>query len=339
VRVVADARQQAREALACLNAAGSNSDEVALGTADDEVGGELVRALAEAGWPAFQPAAVTPAGGWRGFLTCWRRWLEDPSFAAMADLLGYPQSACLFATGRERLAFRLAELRADWMIQHPEDLARRLADAAFRSDAARASAQAVLDAAGALETWRRRFADEGFAVALGGLLDKVLAADPPEPEAGEAMVEWLVEAAPLITRVRRGPACWLDLMLAALPVPSPVPPAERVVDVQGWLELLYEPGPHLVLCGMNDGRVPARGGSDDVRNHLHINPYPNTAAPGQNPNGSIDDVAGVVSERGNVVGLMPHPEHAVEALIGSTDGALILGSMLDAAHRNALAVA
>jgi phosphoribosylformylglycinamidine synthase subunit PurQ / glutaminase len=47
----------------------------------------------------------------------------------------------------------------------------------------------------------------------------------------------------------------------------------------------------------------------------------------------------VVSVRGNVMGLMPHPEHAVEALIGSTDGALILGSMLDAAHRNALAVA
>jgi phosphoribosylformylglycinamidine synthase len=62
-------------------------------------------------------------------------------------------------------------------------------------------------------------------------------------------------------------------------------------------------------------------------------------ADGQNPNGSIDDVAGVVSERGNVMGLMPHPEHAVEALIGSTDGALILGSMLDAAQRNALAVA
>jgi phosphoribosylformylglycinamidine (FGAM) synthase-like amidotransferase family enzyme len=40
-----------------------------------------------------------------------------------------------------------------------------------------------------------------------------------------------------------------------------------------------------------------------------------------------------------VMGLMPHPEHAVEALIGSTDGALILGSMLDAAHERTLAAA
>ncbi len=62
-------------------------------------------------------------------------------------------------------------------------------------------------------------------------------------------------------------------------------------------------------------------------------------ADGENPNGSIDDVAGVVDERGNVMGLMPHPEHAVDPLLGSTDGALILGSMLDAAHQATLAVA
>ncbi len=43
-------------------------------------------------------------------------------------------------------------------------------------------------------------------------------------------------------------------------------------------------------------------------------------APGQNPNGSVRDIAGVVNEAGNVLGLMPHPEHAVDALTGSTDG-------------------
>jgi phosphoribosylformylglycinamidine synthase subunit PurQ / glutaminase len=43
-------------------------------------------------------------------------------------------------------------------------------------------------------------------------------------------------------------------------------------------------------------------------------------APGQNPNGSERDIAGVANEGGNVVGLMPHPEHAVDALTGSEDG-------------------
>ncbi len=43
-------------------------------------------------------------------------------------------------------------------------------------------------------------------------------------------------------------------------------------------------------------------------------------APGENPNGSARDIAGVRNEAGNVVGLMPHPEHAVDPLAGSTDG-------------------
>jgi len=43
-------------------------------------------------------------------------------------------------------------------------------------------------------------------------------------------------------------------------------------------------------------------------------------APGQNPNGSARDIAGVANQAGNVVGLMPHPEHAVDEMSGSTDG-------------------
>jgi phosphoribosylformylglycinamidine synthase I len=53
---------------------------------------------------------------------------------------------------------------------------------------------------------------------------------------------------------------------------------------------------------------------------------------GSNPNGAVADVAGVLNEDGNVFGLMPHPEHAVDRLLGSTDGALILGSLVDAAR-------
>ena len=55
-------------------------------------------------------------------------------------------------------------------------------------------------------------------------------------------------------------------------------------------------------------------------------------APGDNPNGSEDDIAGVVSARGNVMGLMPHPEHAVDPLLGSGDGALLLASLVDTAR-------
>ena len=55
-----------------------------------------------------------------------------------------------------------------------------------------------------------------------------------------------------------------------------------------------------------------------------------SVTPAANPNGSVANVAGVRSARGNVMGLMPHPEHAVEAAFGGTHGAVILGSFADA---------
>jgi phosphoribosylformylglycinamidine synthase I len=60
---------------------------------------------------------------------------------------------------------------------------------------------------------------------------------------------------------------------------------------------------------------------------------------GENPNGSVDDIAGVVNAEGNVMGLMPHPEHAVDPLLGSTDGALILQALVDRASERAFATA
>jgi len=59
----------------------------------------------------------------------------------------------------------------------------------------------------------------------------------------------------------------------------------------------------------------------------------------ENPNGSLRDVAGVINREGNVMGLMPHPEHAVDPLLGSADGALLLGSLVDAARERELTAA
>jgi phosphoribosylformylglycinamidine synthase subunit PurQ / glutaminase len=58
-------------------------------------------------------------------------------------------------------------------------------------------------------------------------------------------------------------------------------------------------------------------------------------ADGTNPNGSLRNVAGVASEAGNVFGLMPHCEHAVDELTGSTDGLRLFGSL--AQHLSAVA--
>jgi phosphoribosylformylglycinamidine synthase len=58
-----------------------------------------------------------------------------------------------------------------------------------------------------------------------------------------------------------------------------------------------------------------------------------------NVNGALGNVAGVVSDAGNVMGLMPHPEHAVDPLLGSGDGGLLLAALVDAAAAHRLVAA
>ncbi len=53
--------------------------------------------------------------------------------------------------------------------------------------------------------------------------------------------------------------------------------------------------------------------------------------PEANPNGSINNVAGIINERGNVLGMMPHPERSAEALMGGSDGLVIFRSMIESA--------
>ena len=60
---------------------------------------------------------------------------------------------------------------------------------------------------------------------------------------------------------------------------------------------------------------------------------------GESPNGALHDVAGVCNREGNVMGLMPHPEHAVDPLLGAADGAFILASLVDSARDRVAAAA
>ncbi len=61
--------------------------------------------------------------------------------------------------------------------------------------------------------------------------------------------------------------------------------------------------------------------------------------PEANPNGSLDNIAGIANEAGNVLGMMPHPERSAETLLGNEDGKLVLLSMLDALREKQRAVA
>ena len=61
--------------------------------------------------------------------------------------------------------------------------------------------------------------------------------------------------------------------------------------------------------------------------------------PEANPNGSLDNIAGIINPEGNVLGMMPHPERCAEALLGNADGRLIFLSMLEMSPLSSLTVA
>ncbi|MGV9305441.1 phosphoribosylformylglycinamidine synthase subunit PurQ [Nonomuraea sp. NPDC004354] len=90
----------------------------------------------------------------------------------------------------------------------------------------------------------------------------------------------------------------------------------------------YAPGQEIVLpVKHGEGRYVA---SAETLQELEANGQVVFRYLGGNPNGSLDDIAGICNEAGNIVGLMPHPEHAVEELVGapSTDGLGFFTSIL-----------
>jgi phosphoribosylformylglycinamidine synthase subunit PurQ / glutaminase len=90
----------------------------------------------------------------------------------------------------------------------------------------------------------------------------------------------------------------------------------------------YEPGAEIVVPLKNGegGFVAADRTLDELEGEGRVV----ARYLGGNPNGSYRDIAGICNERGNVVGLMPHPEHAVDTLTGpSTDGLAFFTSVLE----------
>jgi phosphoribosylformylglycinamidine synthase I len=61
-------------------------------------------------------------------------------------------------------------------------------------------------------------------------------------------------------------------------------------------------------------------------------------SPEANPNGSVDNIAGVINKEGNILGMMPHPERAVEKMLGSADGRVIFESLQEANLKNRTAL-
>jgi ATP-dependent helicase/nuclease subunit B len=163
---------------------------------------------------------------------------------------------------RAQKAKRLAELRDRWMVTSTGDLRQRCDSESFHTESEKQSAGELLEATAALEDWRGSFLRGNPGKATARLLQTLGRTGPAAAEAADTMADWFSAAAPLMERLDRGPGFWIELMLSEHPSPTPLPPEGRVLDVQGWLELYHETGRHLVLCGMNEGKVPSRSGGE-----------------------------------------------------------------------------
>ena len=261
VELVADPRQQAEKAVEKVAEAGTSSDRLALGSADDEAAEELVRAFGRAGWVIHNPAgnSVSPTVGW---LRLWRGWISKPEVASAIDLLGMRETEGL--TGRMRLqrVVTLSQMRDQWLVRTREDVERVEPRELLRRAEREARSSGEMPALGSetmekLEKARGAFIRQPFAEAMRRLLERV------DPDAAWTEVrDWVESMKPVLSSVERDAGFWLDLMLGDLPEATKAVPEDRVADVQGWLELLHEPGTHLVICGMNEGRVPASPAAD-----------------------------------------------------------------------------
>ena len=262
VVIAVDPGQQAQEAIKAIAAGGLSSDRIALGSADTDVGKELERALNRGGWTAFHPAAPRISTGLVRWFKIWSAWLKDPTLASMADLLSLPETGVLVGGKRAQKAKRLSEMRDRWMVMRTDELERRISTAVFRKDWEGDASNEVLEAAKKLEVIRATLLGGNFAANLMRLLEILARTGPTTAESAVVMMEWLSAAKPMIETVDRSPGYWIDLMLSEFPSPTPQPPPGRAIDIQGWLELFHEPGTHLVLCGMNEGKVPAKSGGE-----------------------------------------------------------------------------
>lgn len=256
VEVAIDPKQQARCARSRAASQKTPVQELAIGTADTQSGDIIAHEFTTAGWTSHHPASTLPTSSLRRWLHSWSTWLNQPDLASMMDLLSMPQTASLIEADCAEIADLLASLRDQWMVIHPENLRHQLKHRGHPR--IKAEAASVIRACDRLEKWRKLSLEGKTTQAMRHLLGAIESADDDQFE----ILDWIDQAADQMDKPGRSMSYWIKLMLADLPRPQSKPPAGRVLDIQGWLELMFQPGSHLIVCGLNEGKVPASNSDD-----------------------------------------------------------------------------
>lgn len=321
VTLVGNPSQQADCAVRKVAEANSPSEDVSLGTGDQEVAPELVRSFARAGWVLHDPGALLPSPliGWLG---AWRRFLINPGVKEVIDLLAFTQGRALvkgFWTGKVRA---LSGLRDQFLSRHLDDVNRavtKIEEELVHSQSERkrrrleGQLNAARDAQGVMREFgihRTQFLQEGFHRGMQRLLSRI------DPEGMIQVEEWFVATSAVAEKVNQPAIFWMDLLITGLSSVSEEVPEGRSLDVQGWLELLHDPARHLIVCGLNEGRIPKGGANDPwlteaARRQLRLSDEQSRSARDafllkallkmREDNGRVDLIVGKLSQTGDVL--------------------------------------
>ncbi len=273
--VCADPASQADAACQAIAAIGADSSEIALGSAEDATGTILSHLLDKKGWTAFHPASRGAMPSLHRWLHSWKKWILQPSSRHLAALLTLPESTGLITGNRAQIQLDLNLFRDNHPTIEPTDILEQLSNTSSLGHL-RDSIQSLLFS-------RDTFLKQAFPKAIRNHLATLEIQSDSAISTLTSIDDFLVRATPLFSQLRRNHLFWLQILLTELSAPASQPPADRVIDIQGWLELLYEPGNHLIICGMNETFVPARPGgepwlSENIRNKLGITSISNRHA-------------------------------------------------------------
>ena len=257
VRLCADPAAQADAIVACALGYGTPGGKLDVGVADAEVLPSLENGLARAGVPAFNPEGRPLRGGSLHTLLAALAELvtREPTFASVANLLRCPDVLAWLGGSPATLLAALDDLHAKHL---PPTLA-----------AARAKARpgVLADALEAINRLRALLLVGVFPENVRTVLAEIFKerkfdqARPEDLRAIEAAQAWSGVLTELETAVKRFPGLaaadvW-ELALRAFGDSQRFDDKpEGAVELQGWLELLWDDVPHLIVAGMNDGRVP-----------------------------------------------------------------------------------
>jgi ATP-dependent helicase/nuclease subunit B len=262
VHLCADPAEQAARAVACAKNYAAPEGRLALGLADAEIAPALEHGLREAGFAPFNPEGrPRRRDGFYALLAALAALVREPEFAAVATLARCPDFLAWLATRPEAGNFSAARALAALDELHARHLPATLAAAQAQAREARLAAVRPLLAG--VEELRSTLTGGNFSASVTAALEKIFRGRQLARDAGiaDAAGAWrevlcaLARAAEKFPGLTAAEAWELALELFAEEKHSDDRPA-GAIELLGWLELLWEDAPHLVVAGLNDGRVP-----------------------------------------------------------------------------------